>query len=303
MSWGRARFLSYLRELESTEVQQFAEYGTICSLCNDFQYGILDESRMTLPLGNFVRVLENRYSAEFDVTQRRVTVSRDSAYALRQEIVKSGLYTRAQLSAGHFTQHELEVAEASFYNLRPKRCSCAFGSPTSKDLAGAFGGEGSPRSSLDEYERMLIAQFADEDSSAAPDVQVEHPLDLDLIQGKRIRTGFRKRSPIARRRRRLKYRNKKFVPPNYTVGGLLALRDKSPKLIRDLPGKKLIPDCVRKVKIPKPRPGKLMKAVFNEGYHKVYPGTLPGQNEKKYWYFLRKRGRYYLSVHHPYPDG
>jgi hypothetical protein len=189
-----------------------------------------------------------------------------NAYERTQEVCRSGLYGRSNLGDLLLTEHELEVAEHHFLEARPERCDCDFGSEP-------------------EYSELELAAF---DEAL---IGLDKPMDAAFAAtGVRVRTGFRRRSKAAiARRRQIRRKPEKPDLIRYEIGELLSLR----------------PLVVEKLRLPQPktrcrvvnRPpwDKRTKKV----YFRMYPTEAPRKGEKKYWYFFRKRGLYYLSVHHP----
>jgi hypothetical protein len=184
----RPAWASYLGYLDSLEIQQFADYSGVCRKCSCPYYGILDESKLTLPMGadttasmrtKTIKFLGMGYHSRIVLPSqgRTVPVLTEGMgdYEIRQRIVNSGVFTREQLSGAAFTQHELEVSEKQFSAIRPKRCDCDFGSEPDFDMPV---------------------------EEAIENMDVYTHAETDFMSGKPVRTGFRRRSPSARRRRR-----------------------------------------------------------------------------------------------------
>jgi len=273
--------------LDTCEIEQFAQYDGVCELCQTPFYGILDESKCIIPPGNACSLLkrvplEQRKTGEFTFFNFGYT-----AYEARQQIVRSGLYTRDQLKGVYpFNQHELEVNDRSFMNVRPRRCECDFGSPN-----------------LNDYEAELLRQFGEE-----PDTLTG--VDEDFILGRPVRTGFRLRSKEALRRRRNRAHKKAPVLAEF----FLPVREVLPT-----PHPAVKPGCLTLV-LPEPikllfrkvecvLPMREVKKQFKPSCSFVKAEALnrrvnlqnppPREAPKKYKYFFRKRAFWRPSVHHP----
>lgn len=176
------------KRLETTEIEQFCSYEGICPQCHTVKYGILDESRMTLPLTGYIdhllkvklilrKVDENGIDSTYTFSEGSYIPS--LLYEIRQDIVKSGCFSREQLAESHFSEHELEVNDRSFRYLRPERCDCDFGEPE-----------------YTEEELSLIALCEKDDLRD----RLTGP-EANFVGGRPVRTGFRRRSEAARIRR------------------------------------------------------------------------------------------------------
>jgi len=295
------KILRLLDSLEGEEIEQFCSYEGECPTCFCPYYGILDEGRLTVSTGSDTTVSmsfpRERFLGAFlnaawyrdsdgrsnlrwlppHLTRGRDLVRDHGPYGIRQRIVRSGIYTREQLQGAGFTQHEYEVNDLAFRHLRPRRCDCDFGEYTDADLGPFFLPEESPLTT--EVEQTFSG--------------------LGGSEPRPVRTGFRLRSKKARVRRRRRSRRKPYVASTATVDGVpseLTLSE---------------PTTVGLAFLWKPSPRARKPRWYRENsrakarkyfYSKcilVYPERKPRKHEAKYWYFQRKRGRYYLSVHHP----
>jgi hypothetical protein len=283
LSWSerrRQRYDSLFSDVLNVEIEQFAQYPGVCDLCHTPFYGILDESKLTLPLEGFIPKLLGNIGVvtlREDGKRYLTSVEHSNFYEIRQDIVRSGMFSRSQLSrCALFSQHELEVNDNSFLSLRPRRCECDFGSEPE----------------LTEEELRIIA-MCEHDENQGFITQVES----DFISGKPIRTGFRRRSTAAIRRRREKRKFKSFrivVPkvPLSALGHPLGVVNSTPITLRF--GYR--PHGPRNCRRGEPR-------LRNRGLTSppLRRSTPPEVGKKKYWYFFRKRGFYRLSRHHPLP--
>lgn len=286
-----AMFSSLLQE----EIQQFADYDGVCDLCQTPFYGILDEGLLKVPLVGFIPALLRNRGGSFTVNHNgQVTLSTyrimTSVYELRQDIARSGLFTRSQLSStGIFNEHELEVSERAFTSVRPSRCDCNFGSEPE----------------LNEEELLILAEFG-----ASERVDGFSAVDSRFIAGETVRTGFRRRSREAIRRRRCRKRRgtesgtmvRAIVPDSVPKEHPLAQVNPEPFLIKFKYRPRLSRDTVSKRRLTKAQR-------FRKPWHGrrraetlVYPEEFPAPHKTKYCYFVRKRGCYHLSQHHPFPD-
>lgn len=277
--------------LDVVEIEQCAQYEDFCPTCNTPYYGILDEAKVTLPLYNVgkyllkdidvldveLRKYPEGYRAEFEY----------SVYEIRMNIARSGLFTREQLRDLRMNEHELEVNEKSFYNIRPKRCDCDFGEAT-----------------LTDYELGLLRYATD------PDIITD--VEKDFILGKPVRTGFRLRSKEAIRRRRRNWALKKaptLVPFFEPVREVIPTPH--PEVIKFLPELGVVNDtpitlsfktnlCLRpknrviRASNPK-RHGTKAMYISKRCLSSVPP---KGTTDKKYCYFFRKMACWRPSAHH-----
>jgi hypothetical protein len=277
--------------LDVVEIEQCAQYTGLCPVCNTPYYGILDEAKVTLPLYNVgkyllrdidvldveVRKYPDGYRAEFEY----------SVYEIRMNIARSGLFTREQLRDLRMTEHELEVNERSFYNIRPKRCDCDFGEAT-----------------LTDYETSLLRYATD------PDVITD--VEKDFILGKPVRTGFRLRSKEAIRLRRRKWALKQaptLVPFFEPVREVIPTPH--PEVIKFLPVLGVVNEapiklsfktdlCLRPknriIRAAHPKFGGKKASFISK---KSLSSSPPKGSNKKYCYFFRKMACWRPSAHHP----
>jgi len=293
VSRERQLLLNLVDFLEEEEIQQFAEYEGLCPHCHSPYYGILDESKVKLPLAEGFRsaLFGRQHAATRHVGGRTymTTVASFSNYEIRQDIVRSGLFTRRQLSSYQFSQHELEVNERSFYDIRPKRCDCNFGSEPE----------------LSEYELAILASLEAMDNYDRPTA-----VESSFIGGEPVRTGFRRRSAEARRRRRRRGEKvtcvthhrvvvKPRVHPTCVGHPLGVITPSTVELEFHYIPRAVRPGGKRREKFLLPR-----KYRPPRGYSKpdCIPDFLPPTGEysrEKYYYFHRKRGFWFPSLHHP----
>jgi hypothetical protein len=255
-------------------------------------------------------------------------------YELRQAIVNSGIWSRSQLSSyGLFSQHELEVNDRQFCHVRPHSCP-----QTIEDRRQFFIEAGFPADYYDNRWRYAeghafpelpssgkqVSDDLDEDSWQAwgfddssdedqkkKDVVQTTPKDIRLtdvetefISGNPVRTGFRKRSKAARKRRAAKRtarltRTYKFeIPGDFQVREVNLLFKYRPQKGRD----------TRHYGVKRGRGYRARCSILRERWSREGPRRGPlnvhyrppkGALLKKYCYFFRKRGSYYLSLHHP----
>lgn len=286
---SRVRYLDTIRILDSLDIEQFAQYDGICDICGTPFYGILDESKLIFvpgylekkvtPSFSYRRVgSDNHYEVDFEFNK----------YETRQLIVRSGLFSREQLSGlSLFTQHELEVNDKSFLHVRPKRCDCCFGSPE-----------------LDDLELGILAEFSD-----SVDALRLRDADLDFISGRPVRTGFRRRSAEAIRRRRkrgtVKDRivsdffesvTREVIPIQVPLSRGTYLGTVNPVPITLVFKTNLC--LLSKPAGPKRTDYRINKVASLNRRNLFSSLSLREVNFKKYSYFLRKRGRFSISTHH-----
>jgi hypothetical protein len=124
---------------------------------------------------------------------------------------------------------------------------------------------------------------------AGVDIPIMTMVEEEFISSNPVRTGHRRRSPEARARRRTKSN-----PP--LVGGVPRFNHRIGKNACRIRRKTRRSRRVERRKVHRkvqperpigPIPG--VTALF----------TAPIRSHTKYWYFLRKKGYYTLSVHHP----
>jgi hypothetical protein len=254
-----------IKELDKYELEQFAEYTSTCTMCGEPFYGILDESKITLPIGNLVGYFSQggRGSREFwsdrDLNDGRTVHNQGmySAYYVRHMIVRSGMYTRDQLSPWRFTNHELDVNDRSFRDIRPRRCGCDFG----------------PWEDLDEASREALV--------ACGYAPTEMAVESEFILGRPVPTGRRRRSKSALSARRTRRR---LCAKSRAPATLVATPRGRPRTVN--------PPRRRKSHryYGRPTAKRSYKPRFVDvGRHSPNIG----------WYYHRTRGFYYPSQHHP----
>jgi hypothetical protein len=262
LSWSH--FSGVIDHLDGLEIEQFAQYDGTCSMCGEPFYGILDESRLTFPMGNLRSVRECTYY--IPTTGQRVRGLRN-VYEVRQEVVRSGVFSRTQLRGALFTQHELGVNDRAFLSIRPRRCGCDFG----------------PWQDLDADSRSALL--------ACGYVPPETEVETAFVGGSPVRTGFRLRSreAIARRRSRSRGVEVKVHGPESSSDEKVRL-----KFHYRVPKHKGPRASKKKSHRRGGRP------TAKQSYTPVFrDGFLPFSHERKYWYFTRTRGRFYRSQHRP----
>lgn len=270
-----------------------------CPTCGDATYGLLDEARVSLPFpagafqgrtalcanllpmggGGFHSGNMGPHAA--DGTRYHTY----TPYMVIQDIVRSGMFSDDQLLAAryercsslYFSRHELEVNARAFKAIRPITCSCTgWGTPTMSDEGEEF--------------NLPVDPGAD--------------VERDFVSGNPVRTGFRLRSPEARKRRarRKKMRRSATVSPDHV---LVSSSLPAPAEVYIHLTFKYIPHdgdlrlYKSRVKVPK---GTDKKPSFARASvrRKLLPRRpRPLKEHTKYWYFLRKTGKFRLSEHHP----
>lgn len=298
------------RLLDEQDIEQmlWGEYPP-CPTCGDDRYGLLDESRVTLPfpagpfqgrtnLAGSLRPMNNSTASQpflyslntgphVDNEMRRYASY--TPYMVIMDIVRSGMFSEDQLlyaadahfSGMHFSRHELEVNAVAFKAARPPTCSCTgWGSPTMSDCGEEF------------------------------NLPVEPGLEVDnrFIDGHPVRTGYRLRSPEARRKRAKKKHLRRcvFITPDATVVVKTAYRCiPAPSEVCLNLSFKYIPhgEDLRtfqyrmKAKAFKRDPRvKSPRSAIKRG---LFVRRVPFKGHTKYWYYLRKVGGFRLSEHHP----
>jgi len=295
------------RRLDGCDIEQMSWDLGSCPTCGSEKYGLLDESRVILPFpkgpfqgrtslhealvplggivgdGAFFTTTTGPHVAETDSVARRYASY--TPYMVIMDIVRSGMFTEEQLLGAEgtdhyglvFSRHELEINAKAFKALRPETCDCTgWGTPRGSDFGEEF------------------------------NLPVEPGLDLerDFVSGKPVRTGFRIRSPDARKARSLKKRNRKMVvirPDSTMVVKFLA---KPSEVILNL-SFKYVPhgdDIDRKTPIVKAAIYSWRKGRRSAVKRHLVPNRAPLRAHKKYWYFTRKFGQFCLSEHHPHVD-
>jgi hypothetical protein len=341
--------------LDECEVIRQVQFGQKCPKCESDDR-TLDESKMILIPKSMGGSLEKKFFQFVNsITRTESTfISADGPvkvqalqggaiylpYEMRQALVNSGLFSREQLSLSgwHFSQHELEVNDRSFYHIRPHSCA---------DLRGHFweevGNAEAPFWSLGAEE-----QFPQDDSSnlsecppgmedqyafgfyledivgessqlqaLKPDTKVTKPLKLvthstnpaaltavetEFILGDPVRTGFRRRSKSSTLRRKLKNVRRTFgfyrirVPLPQEACLLFNIVEQLPPTVKlELSNLSLIRKRrynKRHTRTSRPNRSSVIRGV-------TQIRRPPKSGFKKYSYFFRKRGYYYLSKHHP----
>lgn len=307
----RRLLMEICSRLDDEEVEQMLFTDEICEICFEPKMGILDEGKLRQPLPKvlggpglyqyYFGEGKGRSNATYLLPSSGKTVrGLMTDYEICQSIVMTGLYSRSQLGLSKLNNHELEVCERRFTEIRPLRCGCDFGSPTEEQFSDFVSSRG-------QYGALVPV-----DGLTA----VEH----SFVSGKPVRTGYRRRSLDAVRRRRLAYRQRKASPivksgviPRPLPGFPLSEVSSEPVELRfnfipfgkrSRPYKRVAKEILsfrREVKV---------KKLHKQSSYFVKPNLvlprfqvrLPEPSHKKYWYFLRKRGRYYHSIHHPYGD-
>jgi hypothetical protein len=287
----RERAITLFGVLESEDIEQFVSYDTTCETCGEKHYGILDESKLIFPIGRVAPNLRLNFNVEtFRSTPSGwfPTYSGRTWYDVRQDIVRSGIYSRAQLTSvrectGVFTQHELEVNDQSFKDIRPRRCGCNFGTPS--------------RDEFSEEELRLIAEFSLDDGAVSQITAVESR----FVTGNPVRTGFRRRSRDAIARRRAKRKGPARAPVTVECNAPSFLGFEGPVSVeltfnyipkRDRDG--LRRPSYRGVK--KPLKLSYRQHIENWGFTSSPPTE---RKFRKYSYFFRRRKYWTLSKHHP----
>jgi len=213
-------------------------------------------------------------------------------YMIIQDIVRSGMFTEKQLrGAGRFShlfsRHELEVNAKAFSLVRPERCGNCYHT-----------------GSVFSYQNRLNFDLGfDIYGYSQPHVAEPSQETVDTLHaaGKRIRTGFRIRSRAALARRR----HKRVVKPTqYCLHGD-CINDSSLKIEVKLlytPHGVDLRRCKRFGNVLS-RFYRRKETRFRGHRPRVYvPNCVPFAHHSKYWYFLRTRGAYVTSVHHPHVD-
>jgi hypothetical protein len=289
MAFSRAnlgRLRSFVRTLESEEVELFAQHEGVCDKCHSPYYGLFDESKSTLPLGQGLwyavfrnttggRVIFPDSGKVVPYTTNWVGADPDldsgydpnRCYTIRQNIVRSGQWSREQLRGGLFTQHELEINDRSFINVRPKRCDCFFGDEDEIDLASA--------------------------------IPILNETEVDLeFQTSPVRTGFRLRSKAALERRRHRRSRSSSPKPHLIV-------DCYPRVPREFTVEDpyLLPQTGKSISLKFPQIGILRKNARRRSPKPrvIKARYLPPKEKSKYWYYYRTRGKWNYSLHHPLP--
>jgi len=295
-------FDQVLDRLDCSVIEQFCPYEGDCTVCGTKYYGILDESKLTLPIydnegksgvKNFLkrkakavllagpepstRELNSRIPDRDMVPWSQYTPQMGysytrSVYECRMEIVRSGIYTREQLRGALFTQHELAVADRAFKDIRPRRCDCDFG----------------PWEDLDDASKEALV-------ACGYEPQIETAVESQFVGGNPVPTGLRRRSRDAHRRRKRNRSLSVVVEP----------------LVRSLPcneGSKVElrfknKPCAGKKESMRPRVKKTHRHRGCPTAKNGYKPSVSLENRsiryKQDAYFMRKNGFFYRSQHHP----
>jgi len=285
-----------------------------CDVCYDRVFGELDEARFQFVPGNLFRKWSTPYSNTFLIgygtdREKHLSVGQyPSEYQMRQLIVKSGLYTREQLSSKRFNQHELELSEESFLFARSeiKRCGCT---PVGWGHFTYEGEERAPSPELaspEAIQEVIRQEVEDEWTAYRGHLKVRpakvrrnstsHVEDRFIETGKTTRTGFRKRSPGARLRRaekRKRSSTREVFPEPHPVAlgtGLFTVNpDAKVKLVF-----KYSTICTSPRKpLSEAKRRRLLARSRNDLQDRP-----DRRMSNKSFYFLRKRGVFYHSVHH-----
>lgn len=303
-------------ELEHVEIQRELDIGRDCPDCGKPLKGFFDEECLRgkpVPLSMKGAGL---YPYYFGKKMNRVTIRYGDGftqsaqgnltdYEIVQSIILTGLYNREQLGLSKLTQHELEVCERRFAEVRPPYCGCHVVDtwvPTDEDLEFYL--------QWDLPENEYVEKYPVEGLTA---------VEQSLVDGKGVRTGFRRRSPDAKRRRRLQWRSKRrasynsrIVEPKPLEG--FPMQDVNPAKIelkfnfipfgRNSRQYKRTAKEIRSIR----SEVKVQKSVHKTVHYRLDRNLVvrpkidprpPKPNQAKYWYFRRKRGYYYHSLHHP----
>lgn len=309
----RRLLMEICSRLDDEEIEQMLFTDKVCEICFEPKMGILDEGKLRQPLPKVLggKGLRDFYFPGEDGsapatfllpnTGRRVQ-GRMSDYEICQSIVMTGLFSREQLGLSRLTQHELEVCERRYAEVRPLRCGCDFGSPTEAEFSDFV-------SSTGKYGDLVPV-----DGLTA----VEH----SFVTGKPVRTGYRRRSLQRVRARRHAYRNRHANSTTLTVVAKpregFPMQDVSPVPVElsfnFVPfGRNSRPyrRVARDIRLSRKKTALVSKVVKHQVHYKVDKDLVlrpiirydyPSHNKPKYCYFRRKRGYYYHSIHHPYDD-
>jgi hypothetical protein len=348
-TWEEHRFLVTVKRLDQIvkdkEIVQSIPTGGNCPYCGCPIHGHLDESklkwvpgtlekefntpavnRVVLPDGNGPGQARTVLAAQYVPPMADVapTPAYNSVYALKQLIVKSGLYTRKQLAPSNFTEHELEVNDYSFLQVRPKSdCECTLSYDSDEvEIEDVY--NWSVPGSYDVGVTNITMGKRVDDKPLLPEVatptEVEAIVEKDhedewaryrahreaafeaadaafAFAGRTFRRGARRRSPEARQRRAERKRSLRIrkccpLPSNCALGtGLYSV---NPNITLELKFKYLPPRSKQK-KGSKPR---FYNARLVEERSRSDRLTVPDRRMvKKDWYFLRKDRSFYHSVH------
>jgi len=317
----RRLLIEIVRRLDDEEVEQMLFTDRICDLCGTPFMGILDEGKLRQPLplclggkGLFQFYFGNpstltigdvdipRFVNETFIHPSTGETIRGQMtdYEICQSIVMTGLFSREQLGLSKLTNHELEVCERRYAEIRPARCDCDFGSPTEAEFDDFV-------SSTGKYGDLVP-------------VNGLTAVEQSFVTGNPVRTGYRRRSveAVRARRQRFRQKNRKNTVTCSTkpVSGF-AFQDVGPETVElkfnFLPyGKssrryKAVAKQIRSIR----SEVKVQKSVHKTVHYRLDRNLVvrpkidprpPKPDQRKYWYFRRKRGYYYHSLHHPYDD-
>jgi hypothetical protein len=291
-----------------------------CNHCAKPRIGKLDESKLHMVPGYLHKSITDSYNRVIigygTSSQREVKTKQwmFSEYAIRQQIVNSGLYTRSQLRKSNirFTEHELEVSERQFTFVRCRIDCCWHGArfvaESDPVLMNLFSEEG-----LASLGDLDFPDFATPQEVAKAEEKIFEEewggfrsgkpvrltgVESEFISGKPVRTGFRRRSPEARMRRKLKSRDfSKTVEvtpqphPDALGTGLFTVNPQKVVLVFKNTECLSTPRKVRRKLWIKRLNVKTIEKLSRRDFVGVSPQS------KKESYFLRKNGRYYHSVH------
>jgi len=284
-----------------------------CPACHTENFGqVLDESKILLPFpagafhgrtdlvhhvypGNFGSIVTSRtgphvvtpgpFGTEPLPTGRYLS---HTPYELKMDIVRSGLFTEEQLRGANgqynrwLSRHEIEVSATAFKLVRPVTCI------TCRNI---------PLSGLSPHWGVLYNRAAHDFPARLGELPRLHTVDDLHVAGEGIRTGFRIRSRSARLRRRYRSVKKQTI---YCLHGDCLL-DRSlaiPVVLLYTPPRRSYPEKLSDWARNKARRYRRTHI----SYRGRYVATRPMGHHRKYWYFLRKRGTFYVSKHHPYGD-
>jgi len=330
-----SRVVSYLDKIvkENRIVQSIPDAG-LCRFCGASLRGYLDYTKLPSDAkyigdlqGLWSRLTTPTLTVGFgtdSVRDIRMTPRYISIYSMKQLIVKSGIFCNEQLRGCRLSHHEMEVNEKSFLSVRPGRCNCFFSkreeisyepvddsydwsmpTPSYAVTASIRKPDQLPDYATPfELQRKLTVEFEQEwDSYKKPGVLLTE-VERDFILGKPVRTGKRSRSPEARQRRARKRSSRKGkkaeykrvvrpVPSLSARGtGLMSVNTDSTLI---LTFKYLPPGSHQD---PRSLPWRFNKAKAESMIRKDLLYRPSKAHTNKDMYFLRKRGRYYRSLHH-----
>jgi len=311
------KHLDGIVENHGVERSTLLPQGLTCVHCGCPQYGHLDESRLHIVPGSYTRMYTRKhvYTYAFGPgfqSQTPRTRQRISVYEMQHAIVKDGLFTRQQLRSCRFTEHMLEVNDASFYDSRPFSCECQLDLTSSMKLRWLITSQGLVQ--VPDYTNLTIGDTAQSLGSGVVDDPLPifdrtnevgnnlnyrglTPAESRFIAGEKIRTGKRRRSPAAAQRRGLARKERKLLrnvsplPKSSPVKGLSSVN----------------PDVVLNLTFR--YKGVLKPHIFRSTEARRCKSTLIGRQDRSFHattgmtpkdgYFLRKNGSFYRSLHAP----